>query len=450
MAKSRLLRVSAWGSKGVNLVETPLLLHDEELTHAQNAELPREEGEPTIRKRLGMAGFTSGLATPVHSLYTVPLPAPEVEPEPEGSGVYWYGIGRLGTIRDEAGVGVTDVAFPGDNINLSYVSPANSHDGWVYYSAADLRRWNGVTDEVWITGAALAALTNFGKSGWGPVAWTVDGDGIHVLVVRSEYAAPTRTYHAGVVLFPWADPENPIDNSALFTASLNTTSPSGLAVYPGQDLAIVDGAYFTGSDLQRGTGSAIGDERKRIYTVPVGGGGSWTTDLLLVAETGGMGLVFVPSQVTERFLVGDGQLWYGQQAGNGDQHLHLYRRDAAGTWTQIERMTDTGWEYFPMYVGGGRVLVSRTMTVADPKLKVIESDDGGETWETRLEETTNPIYTFGCSSHAYLSGTDTLRFAIPVADQRRVYSLQGGVMTLRYANDDDGDGFFYRGMLITP
>lgn len=442
-------RVFRWGRAGLNLTASPLHVDDQELLRARNVACVQRDLEDGIRKRDGLAPLVT-LTGAIHAITNIPLPGPITEPPVEGVGVYWYGLGRQGTLRDEAGVGVTDVPFPGDNFNLTYVPAANRHDGWVYYGTADIRRWNGVTDEVWITNATLTGLTNFGKSGWGPVAWTVAADGIHVLILRSEDAGTTRTFHAGVVLIAWATPGTATDNSPLFTASLNTASPTGLAVYPSQTLAIVDGAYFTGSDLQRGLGSAMGDERKRIYTAPVGGAGSWTTSLLLIAEMGGASLIFIPSRVTDHFLVGDDQLWYGQRCGDGDQHLHLHRY-AAGTWTQVERMSAMGWEYFPMFVAGGRVLVARTMTTADPTLRLTESNDGGATWTTRLEAPTNPIYTFACTSHAYESAPGTLRFAVPIEDQRRVYSLTAdGSLTQRFSDDNLGDSFFYRGMLVTP
>lgn len=91
------LKVATFGKKGVNVVDSPLHLSDDDLTAAQNAEIFFEDGYPAIRKRLGMtAGVSAAMDGAVFALTSIPLPDPSPATAPASGLVVLIGYG-LGT-----------------------------------------------------------------------------------------------------------------------------------------------------------------------------------------------------------------------------------------------------------------------------------------------------------------------------------------------------------------
>lgn len=377
MAKSRLLRVSAWGSQGVNLVETPLLLHDEELTHAQNAELPREEGEPTIRKRLGMTSFTSGLATPVHSLYAVPLPAPETGPgPPPGGGA--SGVWIAHTLYDFI-VSTYDGTWLASDGSFTFVNQARTYgvrtfaDGRVYMTEG-----GGCAVEVWEASGLVATfgvprnesdVPVLGGFAWdnGPVLESACVWGNYVYGVIYEQANDYGAYvnPDRAILVRWHLSTGQFEEVSSIWVEDATSNPGITQMAPFSSLCVWNGKLW----------ASLGDAGRPLHVV----------DRLAVwSHTGTLGDPFVMEVIDAgrtldeakfRWLLcpGGTDLYlggYAEEALAGpstQQGVELWKRSPAGTWTRLRAPTGYAGDAsiaLPVYAEGNVLLYVEGTAIA--------------------------------------------------------------------------------------
>lgn len=141
------LKVGSFGRKGVNTVDSPLHLTDDDLAAAQNAEIFFEDGYPAIRKRLGIAdGVTAAMAGEVLSVSSIPLPDPDPSHHviavltagahrASADGTTWASIGALQSI---------DNATSGRRVSYGPDYFYYKHTGLT----EQLRVYDGTTDDV--------------------------------------------------------------------------------------------------------------------------------------------------------------------------------------------------------------------------------------------------------------------------------------------------------------
>jgi hypothetical protein len=191
------LRVRQIGLRGVNAVDSPLHLHDEDLTHAQNAQSSFADGFPALVKRPGLASFASGLTDPVLGLSSVPLPDPEYEPD--------NGATALVTRYDDFSTAAR--SFDGTTWS-TFTLPGTESAGWKILASAPgrlvfrtsdgttayLRQYNGTTTT---TLASIAAPGNFVAAAFDKDTWTL------------YWVAGQAVYREGTLISP--DPLAPLN-----------------------------------------------------------------------------------------------------------------------------------------------------------------------------------------------------------------------------------------------
>jgi hypothetical protein len=343
------LRVRQIGLRGVNAVDSPLHLHDEDLTHAQNAQSSFADGFPALVKRPGLASFASGLTDPVLGLSSVPLPDPDYEPDNGATALVTAYDGSSTAARSFDGTTWSTFTLPGtESVGWEILASApgrlvfRTSDGTTAY----LRQYNGTTT------TTLASITGAGQpfraAAFDEDTWTL------------YWVADQAVYREGTLISP--DPLAPLNgltvsagvpyvvddhsgtacevyryNGGTSWASLGTIAVpfnaagdfNGVPYFGlGAGLArVVDGIL-----TQHVTSNSYGPLAAfglRLYTLRIEGGNSrlsssldgetFTNELTLVSTVGG-------------FASFKSKLY---AAVNASGIAQVYRRAAGGTWTSV-------------------------------------------------------------------------------------------------------------------
>lgn len=304
------LKVDSFGTMGVNVVDSPLHLSDDDLTNAQNAEIFFEDGYPAIRKRLGMvAGITGALSGPVFALTSIPLvdPAPSVPPPaPLVMVFYWVDLSAEGDYQESYdGTDFLEVTLaPATNANLQLL-PRWPHIGETcYFPTIDTPQ--GLVST---TGSGVTSVFEWpdvaGETGGGVRAVVTDGTNFYCIVAYLSMTRVWKVTPAGVGSAVGADftaPDNPIDlewwNGRLWVL----TAPATGGQYSVQSIDPESEVAWTAVE-----GTHVG---------PGGGSNFWiagflsNTDYLFVA-------------------------WTGETLQTSGYSPTLRRRDTSGTWSTI-------------------------------------------------------------------------------------------------------------------
>jgi hypothetical protein len=215
------LRVRQIGLRGVNAVDSPLHLHDEDLTHAQNAQSSFADGFPALVKRPGLASFASGLTDPVLGLSSVPLPDPDYEPDNGATALVTAYDDYSTAARSFDGTTWSTFTMPGaESVGWDILASApgrlvfRTSDGTTAY----LRQYNGTTT------TTLASITGawqpFRAAAFDKDTWTL------------YWVADQAVYREGTLISP--DPLAPLNGltvSAGVPYVVNSHSGTACEVY---------------------------------------------------------------------------------------------------------------------------------------------------------------------------------------------------------------------------
>lgn len=320
------LNVATFGKKGVNVVDSPLHLSDDDLAAAQNAEIFFEDGYPAIRKRLGMvAGVSSAMDGAVFSLTSIPLPDPApavvssglilfVEPNDLDGGPSVYEL--------EDGEWTTGTHQEGLEILLRL-------------TIGRLPMWHRVTEPAadFVIYPLRAADVLYGYR-YNP---DLPEDTEHFTDIATSSLVSCLSWH-------W-----PREYSFLWVLTLNTNTglqelircaPSPAVVAPWSD------SYGTGGDNPNEYAWDIGNLGNNIYVVTVETIGGWNKTRFRKVSNATEAATTVEHEIAAsnenhlsqwELLTGTSYLLAGSQGADSLAEARLLRCDGDGTWTEIYR-----------------------------------------------------------------------------------------------------------------
>lgn len=362
------LKVDSFGTKGVNVVDSPLHLSDDDLINAQNAEIFFEDGYPAIRKRLGMAeGVTAALDGPVFALTSIPLvdPAPSVPPPSSAlthsiwmditGPTFAYSIDSTGSFEPEA----TSVA---SDIGTGAALPLwPTIGGKVYFSDGTV---NGQVNR-YTRGGAESSLTAPSPLTLDGASWTINGfvrhlctDGTFLYCV-GEYARLGNTawviFKVDVGLASWTQVGEAFCTAGMASGRIVEDGINGMQWWQDRLWVMnVTGAF--GAVKVRSIDPAL--EVTWTLDETIGGAGissDYANATMLVYDNATAQLALIANPAT---------------TGAGGTKATIRLRDTAGAWTTLEDSPTTNGDFYSLIYNAEKLVVFRALAAGGYSLRV--------------------------------------------------------------------------------
>jgi hypothetical protein len=335
------LRVTGFGVRGVNAVDSPLHVRDDELTWGQNLEVRREDGFPAVRKRLGFERSASGLEAPFHNLTSIPLPDPDDQVDLTGIVVFHDSGGASTANATTNGTSWTSLTIDQCYAVASPVWPL--FNGAVYYPSdttpRQIVRFDGTTASVFYTFPVTEVLADgFTWSFSSIVKMAADETYLYVATAYNRIGNAVVLVHA-------------------FDASATRTTLSGgfvsLGSYPGgiseylEGMVTWRGELWVASRFLSGFNTGVTTRR---MTPP---SGSWTVD-------DSVGGTLTTSYTVDALVAGGTRLALslGDYYGGVNTLPILRTRTASSGWVTVLTGANVADRYWPLAVTGSRGLVA--------------------------------------------------------------------------------------------